>query len=406
MARICMLAYSHYSTDPRIRREAEALAARGDDISCISLMEKSPEPWELNGVKLLPVPMGRYRGGSAGSYFRSYLSFFARAALLLTRHHLRDRFDVVQVHTMPDFMVFAAAVPKLLGAKVVLDVHDLMPELYMSKFGLDAAHPLIRFITWMERASIGFAHRAIAVHEPHRDLLVRHGSPKDKFSILINLPDPAVFDRAKSIPRDDDGRFRLLYHGTISRRHGLETAIRAVGLLKDRIPAIELSILGGGDYRDGLVALTAELGLEPWVSFSPGMVPLESLPARIRQADLGLVPLLEDPFTRYMLPIKLLEYVGLSIPVVASRTMTMQHYFDDSMVRYVAPGDAAGLASTVLELHDRPELRRELVASASRFNRQFEWSSHKSVYYELMDGLTAPAPGPLAVPGLSGGKNH
>src|SRR5438477_7594002 len=190
MARICMVAFTYYASDPRVRREAEALAGRGDDVDCICLREPGQEKvGNLNGVRLFPLSIRRYRGASTIFYLTAYCLFFWSAFCELAVLHLKKRYDVVQVHTMPDFLVFVALIPKMLGAKVILDVHDLMPELYMSKFGVEETSWVIRFITWLERRSIAFAHRAIAVHNPHLEALIKHGNPKEKFDVLLNVPD-------------------------------------------------------------------------------------------------------------------------------------------------------------------------------------------------------------------------
>jgi len=226
MRKICMLAFTHYLTDARVRREAEALAARGDQVDLICCRSKTLATKRVhNGVRLYPLRGLKYRGGSTIAYLFSYFIFFVKSSFLMSYLHLKNRYDVIQVHTMPDFLVFAASIPKLFGAKIILDVHDLMPELYMTKFETDQNHKLIRFIRWVETRSIAFAHKAIAVNVPHRDILVEHGNPKDKFTILLNLPDPAIFDRSENVQRISDGKFRLIFHGIIAGsrspcRHG------------------------------------------------------------------------------------------------------------------------------------------------------------------------------------------
>src|SRR5207247_8680052 len=99
----------------------------------------------------------------------------------LSTLHVKRRYDVVQVHTMPDFLVFAALIPKLLGAKIILDVHDLMPELYAAKFGVPKENWLIRLITWVVRRSVALAAIPMAVHEPPLAILAGHGNPKEEF---------------------------------------------------------------------------------------------------------------------------------------------------------------------------------------------------------------------------------
>ena len=184
----------------------------------------------------------------------------------------------------------------------------------------------------MERCSIGFADRAIAVHKPHLDALVRHGNPAGKFIILLNLPDPKIFaNRARASGRNDSG-LKLIYHGMVAERHGLKVAVRAISSLRQEIQGLEFKIVGEGDGIPGLIELVNELGLTDCVEFSKGYVPLEELVPIILDADVGIVPILYDDFTRYMLPTKLLEYVALGKPVICSRTATIEAYFDDSMV--------------------------------------------------------------------------
>jgi glycosyltransferase involved in cell wall biosynthesis len=384
-----MVAFTHYSTDTRVRREAEALVDRGDEVDALCLGEEGREDiWMLNGVRLHQLPIGRYRGSSAVMYLLKYALFFLAASFRLSYLHLKKHYQIVQVHTMPDFMVFVALLPKLLGAKVILDAHDLMPELYQSKFGLESSHWLIRFITWMERRSVGFAHGAIAVHGPHLDTLVKHGNPAGKFIILLNLPDPKVFSRRFRASLSRDSRFRLVYHGTVARRHGLRVALRALPKIKKEIEDVELQIFGDGDDIPCLIDLAEELGLADCVSISRGMVPMDELVPIILNADIGIVPILYDDFTKYMLPVKLLEYVTLGIPVVSSRTETIEAYFDDSMVQYCKPGDADDLAGKILDLHRNPDMRERLRTNADRFNRDYSWEQQKQLYYRLIDDLS------------------
>jgi glycosyltransferase involved in cell wall biosynthesis len=389
MARICMIAYTLYTSDPRVRREAEALAARGDTVDFICVREPGLAQ-EYHGVRLYPLTVGKYQGERNLSYVLKYASFFLKAFFLVTWLFFKKRYQIIQVHTMPDFLVFAAAIPKLFGAKVVLDVHDLMPELYMSKFKATSRHPIIRILRWTERRSIAFAHRAIAVHQPHLQALASHGNPTDKFGILLNVPDPRIFHR-NGAPRVKPGsRFRMIYHGTVAPRHGLEVALKATARVKAAIPELEFVVIGGGDDLDRIKALAIELGLQSQVRFL-GRMPVEQLPHQLSHVDVGLVPILYDDFTRYMLPLKLMEYVGMGIPAIVSRTETIKAYFDDEMVQYVSPGDERELAEAILELHRDPEKRARLVTNAETFNARYRWDEHKKSYFQLLDSLLPAA---------------
>jgi glycosyltransferase involved in cell wall biosynthesis len=382
-----MVAYAYYPTDTRIRREAEALVARGDTVDVIGLRKEGKKRIDtLNGVRMIQLSVARYRGANAAMYLLMYFQFLIKAFFHLTFLHLKQPYQVIQAHTMPDFIVFAAIVPKLLGTKVVLDVHDLMPELYRSKFGLPASHWLIQFITWMERRSIAFAHRAIAVHKPHLEALVSHGNPAEKFIILLNSPDPRIFSRQARVHSNGEG-FKLIYHGTVAQRHGLSVALQALVDLKEKINGLQLQIFGDGDDLPHLIDLTKELDLADHVSIHRGFVPMEDLVPIILEADVGIVPILYDDFTKYMLPGKLLEYIALGIPVVSSRTGTIEAYFSDAMLQYVQPGNADDLAQKILEIYQNPAKRARLVANANKFNRDLGWDQQKKMYYRMVDTL-------------------
>lgn len=398
MTRICMVAYTHYPTDSRVRREAEMLLERGDEVDVICLRGKyQAAVRSMNGVRLIEVAVPRYRGSNAGLYLVQYFIFFLIAATWLTFHHLKRPYQVIQVHTMPDFMVFTGAIPKLLGAKLILDVHDLMPELYQSKFGYAEDHWMIRLITWVERMSIRFADRAIAVHKPHLDALVSHGNPASKFIILLNLADPKLFSQPESsgAAKNRVG-FRLIYHGMVAKRNGLQIACQAMAKIAGEIPSARLQIFGEGDDIPTLIQLVQELNLSEMIEIHEGYLPMEKLIPIIREADVGIVPILYDDFTKFMLPVKLLEYVALGVPVMVSRTKTIEAYFDDMMVQYCQPGDVDDWVEKMVFLYKNPSYRYELSQRSLRFYETYGWNPQKQSYYGLIDDLVGKNPNKTA----------
>jgi len=387
MARVCVIVYTDYAADTRVRRAAEALAARGDDVTV--LCPQSPSlvgRAELSGVRLLPTgPLGYTSADNPLTYVLLYISFVLAAGVRALRLHLRRRFDVVHVHTMPDFLVFSALGPRLLGARVILDVHDLMPELYASKFGLPMSHWIIRGLKWVERLSVRFADAAVAVHRPHLDALVAHGNPRDKFTIVMNLPDPDMFRRRNGAEETSD--FTLVYHGMVGTRNGLDVAVRAVRLVHDDIPGLRLRIIGDGDDFGRVKSLVDQLGVAETVRLEQGYRPIEDVIPVLERASVGVVPIVDDPFTKYMLPVKLLEYVALGMPVIASSTQTIRAHFSDQMLAFAPPGDAEALAARILELYRDPAKRSRLAAEADRFTDQHNWPREKTRYYQLVDSM-------------------
>lgn len=388
MARVCMVAYTDYAGDTRIRREAEALVRRGDTVDMVcphtdSLAGRT----SLDGVTLHFAGAFHYGPSGPFRYLLRYAAFLIAASRKVAR--LAERPDIVQVHTMPDFLVLAAWPARRRGARVILDVHDLVPELYQSKYGLRATHPVIRLLTWIERRSIAFADAAIAVHRPHRDALVRHGSPPEKLVEVMNSPDLRLIGP----PRKDDevDPSLLVYHGTISKRHGLETAVRALDLARREHPELSLFIAGDGDEVDRIEELVAELELGDAVTLRKGFVLLEELLPTLRRAGGAVIPLLPDSFTRYMLPVKLLEYAAMRIPVIVTRTPTIEAYFDDSAVAFAEPGNPEALARQFVALYRDPVRRRSLAENAAAVIERHSWERERSRYLSLIDQLLGRA---------------
>ena len=133
---VCHLAYTFYETDNRVMRYAEALAARGDRVDVIALRRADQATsGTSNGVRVHRIQRRSVNETAAWMYLLKIVWFFVKSAAYLSVLQFRRRYDVVHVHNVPDFLVFAAVVPKLFGARLILDIHDVLPELYAGKFG-------------------------------------------------------------------------------------------------------------------------------------------------------------------------------------------------------------------------------------------------------------------------------
>jgi glycosyltransferase involved in cell wall biosynthesis len=388
VARILMIAYSTYICDGRVKRHAEALVERGDTVDVICL--DPGQPMEPSGVNILGVPIPRYRGGSRSRYALSYLSFFSAAVWMAARLSARRPYDLVIVCSIPDAAVLCAVPLKLFGSKVLLDIHDTMPELYQEKFGGRRGALGARLLMFEERASAWFADKVLAVHDPHARRLRNSGISPDKIDVVLNSPDPRLFPtRQNSRAHALCTPFTLITHGTIGRRLGLDTAIEAVSILRDRIPGVRLRVLGIGDYLHKARSHAARQRLTDRVSFED-RVPIECLSSALEQASVGLVPNDASCATHLMLPVKLLEYATLGIPIISARLRTIEHYFDDDAVRYFEPGDPASLAKAIEDLYSHPERRHALANRASEVAASLSWPRQRQQYYATIDSLLAP----------------
>jgi glycosyltransferase involved in cell wall biosynthesis len=383
MARVLIVAYTTYFNDGRVKRHAEALAERGDhtDVICLA----SPLWSEAHGVNVIGLKLRRYRGASRAGYLRSYLRFFMQASLKALQLSRAARYDLVIVCTMPDAAVLCAIGPRLLGSKVLLDIHDTMPELYRDKFGGRRGAVGARLLMAEERASAALADRVLAVHERHRERLLQAGIPGRKIAVVMNLPDARIFSPRASHSHAS-GRFTAVCHGTLTRRLGLDTALIACSLLRRRIPGFQLRVIGGGDYLEEARQLARNLDLGCRVEFLAS-VAIGQLPWLLQDADVGIVPNHASSATHLMLPVKLLEYATLEIPIVAARLQTIEHYFDPQSVQFFDPGNPATLADAIEELYCEPGRRVLMAQRAREVAEELSWERQRQEFYAVVDSL-------------------
>ena len=383
MARALIIVCNRYAFDARTQRHAQALADRGYDTDVICLAGPILEKYER--VNLIEVSHPVYQGGRRRSYLRTYLRFLFSAGLIALRRSVNKPYDLVIPSSMPDAIVLCAWPTKLFGSKVLLDVRDTMPELYSEKFG-SWKKLGTRALFAEERLSAWLADRVLAVHEPHRLRLENAGIPTKKIGVVMNSPDPRIFANHDHQSDHPSEPFTIVYHGTVTHRLGLDVAVQAVHLLRDRIPSLRLLVLGSGDLLERAKSLAINLGLEQRVIFLD-FIPVAELPAVLSQAAVGLVPNRASAATHLMLPVKLLEYAMFRIPVIAARLDTIQHYFDEQAVRYFTPGDPVDLSAAIEELFRNPEQRAELARRAAEITNRLSWLGEKLEYYRSIDSL-------------------
>jgi glycosyltransferase involved in cell wall biosynthesis len=326
------------------------------------------------------------------SYLLKLLVFFFKSAWTVTARHLRKPYDVIHVHSVPDFEVFATIIPRLMGARVILDIHDIVPEFYASKFKVSERSLTFRLLVLLERLSIAYCNYVIISNDLWYEKLVRRSVDPKKCVAITNYPDLSMF-WSRPRPPQDGGDFVMFYPGTLNSHQGLDVAIEAVSLLRDRVPNLRLIIVGDGPDREKLRSMILKLHLEDRVSLQ-GFVPIERVAEIMATVDLGVVPKRKDSFGNEAFSTKIMEFMAMNVPVVASRTRIDEYYFSDDIVQFFESGDAEDLAAKILELVFCPERRIALRERSSKFVTKNNWDAKKGQYLDLVDrlvGTRAPA---------------
>jgi len=379
---VVMVAYTIYPSDARVRREAETMASLEKSAVTVIVLKEHPEPrcYMLDGVEIIELNLRKYRGKHQYKYFLSYFNYFFQAWLKITWRFIQRRLDVVHVHNMPNFLVMAAIIPKLFGKFVILDIHDSMPETYAAKFEGKPNHILLKLLLWEELISIKLADHIICVNHIQKQAIESHGRLPGPVSVVLNVPDPKRFaaDKRNLSGRSPSERFNVVYHGTITKRLGIDLALQAINRLKTTIAGLQFFIFGTGDDLDEFIALRNSLGLEAAVHFNNKMLPVDKLVGKLTIMDLGLIANRKNIATDLMLPVKMLEYFALGIPVVAPRLKTIAHYCDEGMVSFYEPERIDSMVQAIDALYADPVRRCRQVERAKRFLDQYGWNRHKS----------------------------
>ncbi len=378
--KVCMLAYSNYECDNRVRRYAEALASRGDLVDVIAITTRGMPLGKdiLNGVNINRIQRRARNEKTKWSHAVRLLRFLVGSSAVLTRQHALKQYDTIHVHNVPDFLVFAAWYPKWTGAKIILDIHDIVPELYSSKFTAGAADWYAELLKKIEKASASFADHVIVSNHLWSKKLIARSVSEDKCSTFVNHVDTAVFYRHQRTR--NDGKIIVMFPGSFQWHQGLDLAIEAVGQIKERVPNLEFHLYGGGAELASLKELSTRLGLNNFVKFCAS-VPLEQMPEVIANADLGVVPKRANSFGDEAYSTKIMEFMSQGVPVVVSRTTIDSFYYDDTVVRFFTSGDTEALAQAILDVVENRDLRDSLGRAGYQYVERNSWEGKRKEYF-------------------------
>ncbi len=383
--RVCMPTYSFYENDNRVRRYAEALVKAGNSVDIFSLRRKGQGSFEvIDGVQVHRIQQRVKNERSALSYFLKLVVFLLKSARIVTWHHLKKRYDLVHVHNIPDFEVFAAVVPKLMGSKIILDIHDIVPELFCSKFKGSLSAVWFKIMCWKEKISAAFADHIIVSNDIWLNRITERSAGRDKCSVLLNYPDPAIFSRR--LPSSNDGREFVLYPGTLNRHQGLDIALEAFSRIKDQVPKVDFHIYGEGAALDALIELSKKLKIQDRVQFK-GIVPLNQISDIMAGAKCGIVPKRAEVFGNEAFSTKILEFMTLGVPLVVANTAIDRYYFDSSLVLFFNPGNVEHLAEKLLLLLTDEKLREKLVKNSLEFVKDYSWAKKQQTYFSIVNSL-------------------
>ena len=385
--RVCMVAYSFYDNDNRVRRYAEALVRRGFEVDALVVGVPGRAREEvIEGVRVFRLQTRVRNEGGPLSYLIKLLLFFFLSAWFLTVQQFREPYALIHVHNLPDFEVFATVIPRLMGTPVILDMHEITPEFYASKFGIGERSLIFRLLVLVERLSIAYVDYVIVVnHMVERAVLSRRSVEPEKCMVVLNYPDRRIF-HGRAPAREAGGKFTLCYPGTLNRHQGVDIALEAVALAREEAPGVRFLIIGDGAERENLRRQIGERKLEDVVTMRE-TVSLEGVAKAMETVDAGVVPKRGEGFGSIAFSTKILEFMAMGVPVIASRTAIDEFYFNDSLIEFFEPGNAEDLARKIVHLSQSPERSAELREAEGEFICLNSWDVKQEGYFALIDRL-------------------
>jgi len=210
----------------------------------------------------------------------------------------------------------------------------------------------------------------------------------EKCSVIMNYPNPALFFPRRG--RDQKSGFTFIYPGTLNWHQGLDIAIKAFAILAKKTDGCRFDIFGVGTSRDDLQVLITSLGLGGSVRIHD-VVPITKVPELVAYADCGVVPKRAEGFGGEAFSTKILEFMAMGIPVIASDTPVDRYYFDESLLLFFRSGDEYDLASKMEEVMSNAQLRTRLSEQGLAYSRRNCWNEKRKIYLELIDALLPQA---------------
>jgi glycosyltransferase involved in cell wall biosynthesis len=385
---ICMVVFSSYPLDVRVRREAEALTAAGMKIDVLCRTSRGELSKEnVRGITTFRIKLDRKRSGKIG-YLWEYFYFFMWALWKVSVLNVTKKYDIIHVHNMPDFLVFTSLIPKIFGAKVILDLHDPMPELFTSIFKTSQQSIVYKILLKIEKLSIWYSDAVLTPNIAFKNIFISRSCPPEKVNIIMNSPDENVFKYFDNTIRNGSiaSNYVLMYHGAIIEQHGLDIGLKAVALLKNRIPNIKMIIFGDGNFLPYARKIINEHNISDFIEIK-GSVINDEIAKFIPQIDLGIIPNRSNLFTQLNFPVRIFEYITYKKAVIVPRTRGIRDYFDESSIYYFEPGNIQDLAETIYRIYQSKNEVQEVINKSYDVYQRYTWKTQKENLVKLVEEL-------------------
>ena len=386
---VCMVAMASYPGDPRVRRQAEALEQKGYEVDVLCRYSGDQPPKEKFGNVTAYRIMHAPPQENKVKYLLQSFIFVIVAFIKLLLLSFKRKYSIIQVHNLPDYLVFVGVLHKLFGAKLILDIHDPSVDLFEEKWPGKRNRIIKYFVKKAEKYSCKISDHLITVTNTCKERLVTRGNPSEKITLILNSANDNIFvfnDRRRFVEIKEGAK--ILYYGTIAQRFGLHNSVKAMQALLKDIPNSILNIYGRYEenYRKKLEKLITEFGLDENVKLND-KVTREQIPALINNHDIGVIPHLITNYSNLGLPTKAFEFITSGLPVIATKSKELYSIMMGNGITFVEKGSPEELSEAIKYLCLNPEVRKSRADLAYQSIKEISSEVMNKRYTDLIDKM-------------------
>jgi len=384
-----VLENSQYPLDARVRMEAETLTEAGLSVEVLAPREPGrPAREVIRGVRVSRFPLPEGNGRLLGTAIEYLAAACAIAPLVLLRL-ARRRDGTLHVHNPPDLFFPLLWLARRRGWATVFDHHDDAAGMLRAKLGRRTA--VESLLAWMRDRSACAADLTITTNDTQR-MLVQ--SVARRVVIVRNSP-PVWFaeHRPSPPPPGGAGRARLVFLGEIGVQDRVQRTVDVLAaLVTDRGIDAELLIVGDGPERGAVLEYARELGVSDRVTIT-GWVPFEEVPRLLAGAHVGLDTAAATEVNDGSTMVKILEYLVVGLPVVATALRETRVTGGDAVVA-VAEDTVEAYVTPIVELLSSPASWQASATRARARGTELLWPAQGekllAAYRELGAGIGSP----------------
>ncbi len=277
-----------------------------------------------------------------------------------------NKFDFIFSIFHPFHLVPNAAVScgKTLKIPVIIKVDD---AIYEKSSGLKSLQRKIEKI--YSSKSLCNATRILVSNEETRNVVSNfYKIPMEKISIVPNGIDLSIF-KVKSSAKER----KIIFSGMMYYHRGLDVLLDAATKVISKLPEIKFVLLGEGPEMTRLQEVVAKKNLGSNVEFK-GWVERKNIPAYLSESSIGVGPLRLTNVTKNALPIKVLEYMASSLPIIAAKETLPKDVLMDGYNGYLIE-NSDDLAEKIIFLFQNEETRKSMGERSAEMVKKFDWKN-------------------------------